>query len=271
MKRLVILIALALSVLVAMIATSPSPVSVQAIDPTLDAALIAIARATAQEQDRRNSVAATSAALAAQATQNAIEAKRQADFARATAQAQAESVQATARVQEMNGLATRRASDATATQQARDADATATSVAQSASATQAYNSALGTRQSGDATATVNAMAANATATVIVMRVQATAEFIVGQQQARNRNGVMLTVSICVGLFVVVLVGWRLIEYLRQSQKTMAKAATNVRLVDPVVIVEDKAEEYSEPDLPETVVVNNPQAAEMWSAILEANA
>src|SRR4030067_767292 len=116
MRKLLLLI-VALLVLLAMMSVAPAAgvaLSVRAIDPTLDAAIQVIAHATAQEQDRRNSVAATRAALSAQATSFAVEATRQANYARATAQAQ-----------EMNDMATRRAADATATPQGRATNAKA--------------------------------------------------------------------------------------------------------------------------------------------------
>ena len=265
------LLTLALAgVLLAALAVSSPASPAEAIDPTLDAALIAIARATAQEQDRRNSVAATSAALSAQATSVAVEAARQAGYARATAQAQ-----------EMNDAATRRASDAAATQQARDVSATAMQQSRNANGTATASAVMATRQSSEATvtanvmnanakATANAVNANATATVSSMQVQATAESIASQQQASTRNGIMLTAAICVCLFVVVFVGWRLIEYLRQSQKTMAAVATANVSKKPIVIVESNDSEQRQRVYPETIVVNDPQALEKWAAILEMN-
>ena len=254
------LLTLALAgVLLAALAVSSPASPAEAIDPTLDAALIAIARATAQEQDRRNSVAATSAALSAQATSVAVEAARQAGYARATTQAQ-----------EMNDAATRRASDAAATQQARDVSATAMQQSRNANGTATASAVMATRQSSEATVTANVMNANATATVSSMQVQATAESIASQQQASTRNGIMLTAAICVCLFVVVFVGWRLIEYLRQSQKTMAAVATANVSKKPIVIVESNDSEQRQRVYPETIVVNDPQALEKWAAILEMN-
>lgn len=252
MKR-ILLMFFALFILLAMMVVASSPRPVQAIDPTLDAAIGVIIRATAQEQERRNSISATRAALSAQVTSVAVEATRQAGYAKATAQAQ-----------EMSDLATRRSSDATATQQARDAGATATANAQSVLVTQAYNSALSTRQSGDATATVNAVYANATATISVMKVQATAEFIAGQQQASKRDGYMLTAGICIGLFIIVLVGWRAIAYFRQAQDTMA--SHTVKREDVI----EPAQPLKEIVVPETIVVNDPDAMETWETILGVN-
>ena len=131
-----------------LILASTSPVPVAAGDPTLDAAMLVIIRATREEQDRRNAIAATRAAVEAEAAQ-------QRAYAQATAQAiSAESTRAAlestrsavATRQSIDSAATRAAVESTATQQAAHMAATARAI-----------SAASTAQSISAAATATAI------------------------------------------------------------------------------------------------------------------
>jgi len=131
-----------------------------AIDPTLDAALVAIAQATARAQVQQMAQRATAAAVSAQATSQVVIAQATARALSAEATHQAQSVQATAQAQ--NAQATQSAIDELTQQRAM----TATAQAQNAQATRIAQEAMATIQAmnAQATATSQAVAIAAQAT-----------------------------------------------------------------------------------------------------------
>ena len=148
-----------------LLALSPSTVSVSAGDPTLDAAIGIIIQATRQEQDRRNAISATRAAVESEAAQ-------QRAYAQATQAAI--SIQQTQIASEATrqAVATRQAIESQATRQALDLQATIERREQEATATQAAIFAEATRQVTYATATSAAISAEATRQAIERQAQA---------------------------------------------------------------------------------------------------
>lgn len=154
MKRAGMALAAAVMVGVLLAAARPGG-SALAQDPTLDAAMLVIIQATRQEQDRRNAVAATRAAVEAEAAQ-------QRGYAEATAAAVAiestrGAVQVTrsylSTVAAMDVESTRTARDALATVERRRSEATATqqavNVEAAAVAVQATRQAMGQAQTAE--------------------------------------------------------------------------------------------------------------------------
>ncbi len=229
-------IALFMLVTLALLAFSPTSAPARAGDPTLDAALYAIAQATARAAETRQ---------AAEATRQAA----QAEEARARAAAQAtwvaESLQQT-----------RTAARATAT--AHSAAATATQEAWNLRATAEQRERENAAQ---ATATSAALSARATATVAAISAQATRQALEQQASAEQRArwltwGWSLLQVASLGIALVggtTWVIWRI--YTRREERETGRDAPPA---------DDEI-----PGIPQPDVVYSPRAAEVISDALGA--
>ena len=233
MIRAIVLIILAAGI-VALLAASPSPVSVMAQDATLDAAVQAIYQATARAQATRNAEAAliaaqraTAAALSVQQTRSAMEATRSYQATSA-----ALDVQSTRQALDLQATADRQRQDATATRQAISLDAT--------------------RQAATSTAIMGEFQAAATREAIQRQAQTESD-----RATLQNAGIILLFIIGAGLAGLAARGlWRIAPR------------------KPIVIVESEQEtqpatEVELPPIPPTRVVYDESAAQRIGEILEA--
>ena len=234
MKRVVALGLAAGGVMGMLILVSPAPAHLAAGDPTLDAAISIIIQATRQEQDRRNAIEATAAAVSAHATQ------------------QAASVQATAAA--LSIQQTKTASEAT--RQARDLQATTEARQQAVAATQMAILAEGTRQATFATATSAAIHAEATRQAIDLQVQ-----VESQLAALRVIGIALLFVLGVAVTVAaVRLLWRMAP---------RPAAQPIVVIESDNAQDDRPPTEDElPTPPETRVVYDQGAAQRIAEILE---
>ena len=243
MKRYGLVGLLGVVLLGMLLLASPSHVSVSAGDPTLDAAIGIIIAATRQEQDRRNAIAATRAAVEA-------EAARERAYAQATQAAV--SIQQTQVASEATrqAIATRQALEAQATRQALDFQAMAEKRKQEATATQAVINSEATQQTRFATATSAAIIAEATKTAIDRQAQA--------ETTRETLRV-------VGIIMLFIIGAVLFP-------VSVRALWHVGQCKPVVVIENEQDglpptDDELPKSPPTRVVFDQSAAQYITEIL----
>lgn len=235
MKRIASLAILATGLILAALSiAAPAPVVAQ--DPTLDAAIGVVLAATRAEQDRRNAVAATRAAVEAEAI-------RQQSAARATAAALSAEQTRTAIEATRSHLATRAAVETTVTRQALDAQATARSI----EITRQAISLDETRQAAAATAIMAAIQSGATRQAIQRQAES-------ERARESLYNVGLVILFVIGIILSTLTGRGL-----------------YRITHPIVVIDDdgRGAALPRPDssesssrMPDTVqIVDDPRMVE----------
>jgi len=263
MKRFT-LVSLAIALVVAALVVGTPTRTAAAVNPTIDAALFALAQATAQAAQAQAAQRAAAAAQSAEAT-------RQAQNVKATEAA----LSAEATVRAMSAEATRVAQAAQATQSAMDEltrqrAMTATAQAQNAQVTRQAQEATATAQSQDAraTATVQAVAVAAQATDTA-RLSAT----YATRQDRFTWGLLVVelVFVCGAAWVLwkltgTLAAWA-VKMRPQTEPTFAGILAAAIAQPAAGVVIDQAQE-PEPRMPTYVTVNNDprfvEALDRWA-------
>lgn len=256
MKRAVLLLGFVAGWLVVLTMVSIPTPAVQAIDPTLDAALYAIAQATARAVEAQQARRATAESISIESTRNASQAQ---------ATQTAISVEST-RVS-LDDL--RRQKDMTATAQWSAVLATATAEAQRAE---------GTRLAQRATTTSQAIAIEAQATRQAVDNAQREQLARTYSQRQDRLSFGLLVVEIAAIIGACFVLWRLagtlsawaVKMRPQTEPTLADVLPPASKAGPTVI-EQPAE--SEPRMPNFVqVVDNPemeQAISEWAEKFDA--
>jgi hypothetical protein len=267
--------------LVALAVSSPTRL-VAAIDPTLDAALIAIAQATARAEQIKSSQRATAAAVNSQATIQAIIAQATARALSSEATRQAQSIQATATAQAFAIQSTTQAQSSQATQSAMDELA----MQRAMMATSQVQSIAATRIAQEATATAQAQNARATATrqVMMIAAQATQEAQLSQTYATRQERFTFGLLVVEILFVcgAAWVLWKLSGTLAAwAVKLRPPVAAERTLSDMIVVTAQPSagsvvieqEPEPAPRMPSFVTVNNDprfvEALDRWAERYDA--
>jgi hypothetical protein len=289
MTRKLLTLALAGVLLAVLIVSSPTRPA-EAIDPTLDAAVVVIAQATARAAQVQAAQRATAAALSAEATRQAQNVKATAAALSAEATRQAQSIAATATAQAFAVQSTAQAQSAQATQSAMDEltrqrAMTATSQAQSIAATRTMQDELTRQRSMTAAAQAQNAKATATSQAVAIVAQATDAAQLSQTYATRQDRFtwgLLAVEIFF-LLGAAWVLWKLTGTLaawavklhpqieRPMSDLIAASATAQAPAGSVVI---EQEHEPAPRMPSFVTVNNDprfvEALDRWAERYDAH-